>query len=74
MKLRDRLMNLRQIGSVSTFDFRNLLLRLGAKKPDEDTAFHLFLTGLKANVRDKVMMEKTPVGIEELILLAERAD
>ncbi len=36
-------------------------------------AFHLFICGLKANVRDRVMLEN-PDTLEELILLAERVD
>ncbi len=41
---------------------------------EDATAFHLFLTGLKPAVRDRVMMETSPTTIEDLILLAERVD
>ncbi len=75
MKLRDRLLNLRQTSSVTAYvtDFRHLQLRLGSNRVEDSMAFHLFLTGLKAHVREKVMME-SPNSFEDLVLLAERVD
>ena len=47
---------------------------MGSRRVEDATAFHLFLTGLKPAVRDRVMMETSPTTIEDLILLAERVD
>ncbi len=69
MKLRDRLLNLRQTSSVTAYvtDLRHLQLRLGSNRVEDSMAFHLFLTGLKPHVREKLMIGN-PTSFEDLVL------
>ena len=75
MKLRDRLLTLKQTGSVSEFVtlFKNLQLRLGPNRLDDVIALHIFTVGLKPFTREKVMLER-PDTFEDAVLLAERAE
>ncbi len=56
--------------------FRDLQLRLGDRRVGEADAYHLFLTGLKPHVRERIMMETTlgQSTLSDIILLAERID
>lgn len=53
MKLRDRILTLKQTGTVSQFvtEFKQLQLRLGAHRLDDEVALHIFLVGLKTFTR-----------------------
>lgn len=75
MKLRERLLSLKQTSSVQAFasEFKRLQLELGSNRLDDDFSLHVFLVGLKPATRQAVMLQR-PDTFEEASLLAERAD
>ena len=75
MKLRDRLLSLKQTKSLSTYinDFRKLQLELGQNRLPDDLALHVFMIGLKNYTRSHVLLQR-PDTFEEAVLLSERAE
>ena len=75
MKLRDRLLALKQTGSVSEFVslFENLQLRLGTNRLDDMNALYIFTVGLKPFTSEKFMLER-PDTFEDAVLLAQHAE
>ena len=75
MKLRDRLLSLKQTKSIQQYvtDFRKLQLELGTNRLPDDIALHVFLVGLKNFTRSQVLLQR-PSAFEDAVLLAERAE
>ena len=75
MKLRDKVLTLKQTGDVSAYvsAFKSLQLRLGTNRLPDDVALHVFLVGLRSFTRSQVMLQR-PENLEDAIVLAERAE
>ncbi len=75
MKLRAKLFNMRQTGSVAAFTtaFQQVQLELGTARVSDDVAMHLYVHALKPMTQQWVMMQR-PETFQDCCLLAERAD
>lgn len=58
MKLRDKILTLKQVTSVQQYvsEFKQLQLRLGSERLTDGMALHVFVVGLKTFTRQQVML------------------